>query len=214
MRPSDSWRDSFTGPSEATKKLHAQLADVYIQLRQLEFPEVGALRLPIINRKPSYNCDPDDICVCHRPLSIKMMMQELEGINPGARIKPQVRGLVAAVRDRERALQVQPRLSQEWAKLEDWCHMAVVAALLSPDLTHDAYWDLVFYEAEESKPKDPDFDFREFYLRAIHPRLTAFMETPDRKALLAHKEEEQKRFFEEEKEYFNNPTVRSMLLPE
>ncbi|RSL92677.1 hypothetical protein CEP52_013680 [Fusarium oligoseptatum] len=95
----------------------------------------------------------------------------------------EVRGLVAAVRDRERALQARPRLSQECAKLEKWCHTAVVVALLSPDLTYDAYWDLVFYEAEEPKPEDPDFDFREFYMKAIHPRLTAFMEAPERKSL-------------------------------
>ncbi|KAJ4196200.1 hypothetical protein NW759_016418 [Fusarium solani] len=333
------WRGSYYGPSETTSKLHAQLADVYIQLRQLEFPEIGALGLPIVDGKPSYDCDPDDIRVCHRPLSIEIMMQELEGMDPSARIKPrttfstarsfvdalfwlaenefdkspdpgfdlrggrnalyarhhfrrfvldtwldssadkgpfilmhgdmlmlmsnllfdddltlvavldwewsfvvpaqmlvppvwlsggdtswmlaganlfykEVRGLVAAVRDRERALQAPPRLSQEWAKLEKWCHTAVVVALLSPDLTYDAYWDLIFYEAEEPKPEDPDFDFREFYMEAIHPRLTVFMEAPERKALLARKEEEQRRFFEDEKEYFNNPDVRYMLLPE
>ncbi|RSL41342.1 hypothetical protein CEP53_012811 [Fusarium sp. AF-6] len=126
----------------------------------------------------------------------------------------EVRGLVAAVRDRERALQARPRLSQEWAKLEKWCHTAVVVALLSLDLIYDAYWDLVFYEAEEPKPEDPDFDFREFYMKTIHPRLIAFMEAPERKALLARKEEEQKRFFEDEKEYFKNPNVGSILLPE
>jgi hypothetical protein len=111
-------------------------------------------------------------------------------------------------------VQAPPRLSHEWAKLEKWCHTTVVVALLSPDLTYDAYWDLVFYEAEEPKPEDPDFDFREFYMKAIHPRLTVFMEAPERKALLARKEEEQKRSFEDEKEYFNNPYVRSILLPE
>ncbi|KND92787.1 hypothetical protein TOPH_02806 [Tolypocladium ophioglossoides CBS 100239] len=67
--------------TEATRKLHEQLAD-------LEFPEIGALGLPVVDGKPSYDCDPDDIRVCHRPISIEIMMQELEGTNPGARIKP------------------------------------------------------------------------------------------------------------------------------
>ncbi|KAH6973238.1 hypothetical protein EDB80DRAFT_784317 [Ilyonectria destructans] len=116
--------------------------------------------------------------------------------------------LVAAIRDRERALQIPPRLSQEWAKMETWCHTAVVIALLSPDLTYDVFWDLVFYQVEEPRSEDPDF--RKFYMKAIHPRLTAFMETPERKALLARKEEEQRRFFEDEKEYFNNPCAREI----
>ncbi|UNI18238.1 hypothetical protein JDV02_004517 [Purpureocillium takamizusanense] len=327
------WR-SYTRPTEATSKLHEQLADVYVQLRQLEFPEIGALGLPIVDGKPSYDCEPDDIRVCHRPLSIEMMMQELEGMDPGARIKPRTtfstarcfvdalfwladnefdkspdigldtragratlyarhqfrrfvldtwvdsaadRGpfvlmhgdmlmlmsnllfdeeltligvldwewsfvvpaqmlvppvwltgggpdfmllgkslfyteagrLVAAVRDRERALPPPRRLSQEWAtKMETWCHTAVVMALLSPDLTHDVYWDLVFYEVEEPRSEEPDF--RTFYMEAIHPRLTAFMmESPERKALIA-REEEQRRFFEDEKEYFKNSFSREI----
>lgn len=85
-----------------------------------------------------------------------------------------------------------------------------MVALLSPDLTYDAYWDFVFYEAEEPRPEEPGFDFRAFYRRAIHPRLTAFMETPERKALLARKEEEQMRFFEDDKEYFGNLAARQI----
>ncbi|KAH8659546.1 hypothetical protein BGZ61DRAFT_465116 [Ilyonectria robusta] len=81
------WR-SYPRPTEAIAKLHEQLADLYVQLRQLEFPEIGALGLPIVDGKPSYDCDADDIRVCHRPISIEMIMQELEGMNPGARIKP------------------------------------------------------------------------------------------------------------------------------
>lgn len=326
------WR-SYTRPTEATSKLHEQFSDIYIQLRQLEFPEIGALGLHAVDGRPSYACDPDDIHVCHRPISIEIMMQELEGMDPGARIKPRttfstvrsfvdalfwlaenefekspdigldIRGgrntlyarhhfrrfvlniwldsatdkgpfvlmhgdmnmlmsnllfdeeltlvgvldwewscvvpaemlvspvwltgggpewmligknlfytevgrLIATTRDRERALQVPPRLSQEWAKMETWCHTAVVIALLSPDLTYDVYWDLVFYKVEEPRSEDPDF--RKFYMKAIHPRLTAFMEPPERKALLARKEEEQRRFFEDEKEYFNNPCKREI----
>ncbi|KAM5354995.1 hypothetical protein ACJ41O_001641 [Fusarium nematophilum] len=81
------WR-TYIRPTEATKKLHSQLADLYIQLRQLEFPAIGALGLPIIDGKPSYDCSADDIRVCHRPLSIEVAMQELEGMDPGSRIKP------------------------------------------------------------------------------------------------------------------------------
>lgn len=85
-----------------------------------------------------------------------------------------------------------------------------MVALLCPDLTYDVYWDFVFYETEEPRPEDPNFDFRAFYMRAIHPRLTAFMETPERKALLARKEEEQMRFFQDEKEYFRKPFARQI----
>lgn len=329
------WFDCFLRPTALTMKLHEQLADIYIQLRQLEFPKIGALGLPVVDGKPSYTCDPDDIHVCHRPLSIEITMQEFEGMDPGARIKPgttfsttrsfiealfwlaenefdkspdtgldtrlgrnflyarhqfrrfvldtwldsaadegpfvlmhgdmsmlvtnllfdedlnlvgvldwewscvvpaqmlvppvwltgggpewmllgtnlfctEVGRLVAAIRDRERALQVPPRLSQEWAKMETRCHTAVVMALLSPDLTYRVYWDLVFYEVEEPRP-EPE-DYRKFYMEAIHPRLTAFMEPPERKALLARKEEEQRRFFEEEKEHYNNPCVRQLAV--
>ncbi|KAH8661725.1 hypothetical protein BGZ61DRAFT_368626 [Ilyonectria robusta] len=326
------WR-SYTRPTEATSKLHEQLADVYIQLRQLEFPKIGALGLPVVDGKPSYACDPDDIRVCHRPMSIEITMQELEGMDPGARIKPrttfstarsfvdalfwlaenefdkspdigldtrggrntlyarhhfrlfvldtwldsaadkgpfvliwdmnmlmsnllfdeeltlvgvldwewswvipaqmlvppvwltggspewmllnkssfytEVGRLVATIRNREQALQVPPRLSREWAKMGTWCHTAVVIALLSPDLTHDVYWHFLFDEIEEAMP--PDSDFREFYLTPIAPRLTAFIEPPERKALLARKEEEQRRFFEDEKEHFNNPYARQII---
>ncbi|RTE75461.1 hypothetical protein BHE90_010074 [Fusarium euwallaceae] len=48
-------RSNYPGPSETTSKL----ADVYTQLRQLEFPKVSALGLPIIDGKPSYDCDSD-----------------------------------------------------------------------------------------------------------------------------------------------------------
>ncbi|KAK7422936.1 hypothetical protein QQZ08_009294 [Neonectria magnoliae] len=81
------WRN-YTRPTKATSKLHQQLANVYIQLRQLEFPKIGALGLPIVDGKPSYACNPDDIYVCHRPMSIEIIMQGLEGMNPSARIKP------------------------------------------------------------------------------------------------------------------------------
>ncbi|KAH7119375.1 hypothetical protein B0J13DRAFT_651212 [Dactylonectria estremocensis] len=117
--------------------------------------------------------------------------------------------LVATIRNREQALQVPPRLSREWAKIQTWCHTAVVIALLSPDLTHDIYGHFLFDEIEEAMP--PDSDFREFYLTAIAPRLTAFMKPPERKTLLARKEDEQRRFFEDEKEHFNNPYTRHII---
>lgn len=81
------WR-TYIRPTEATNKLHSQLSDLYIQLRQLEFPEIGALGLPVVDGKLSYDCSADDIRVCHRPLSIEVAMQELEGMDPGSRIKP------------------------------------------------------------------------------------------------------------------------------
>ncbi|TWU71423.1 hypothetical protein ED733_001730 [Metarhizium rileyi] len=315
----------FIHPSEALTKLHEQLAGLYIQLRQLEFPEIGALGLPVVDGKPSYSCDPDEIRVCHRPLSIEMMMQEFEGMDPGAEIPPrttfstarsyvealfrladneldksqdteldlrggmselyarhyfrrfvlgtwldstanqgpfvlmhgdmvftmcnllfddeinlvgvidwewsftvpaqmlvppvwlsggspewmligktlfymEVEDLLSCIRNRELALQISPQLSKEWERSVTWCHTAVVAALLGPELIHDVYWHLVFYKT--SQEIFHESEYRDFYKRAVYPRLMTFMKSPERKALLARKQEQQKRFFEEEKEYF------------
>lgn len=70
----------FAGPqTPAARHLHRQLADIYIQLRQLEFPQIGALGLR--SRDVSaLTCNPQDISVCNRPLSIDMALQELDGL--------------------------------------------------------------------------------------------------------------------------------------
>ncbi|SPQ23038.1 4837031f-33f6-4093-a056-7aec06a8a47d [Thermothielavioides terrestris] len=65
----------------AAKHLYRQLADVYIQLRQLEFPRIGALGLR--SRDVSaLTCDLDQIGVYNRPLSIDMALQDLDGLQP------------------------------------------------------------------------------------------------------------------------------------
>jgi hypothetical protein len=73
---------SLGGPqSPAGKRLHQQLADVYIQLRQLEFPRIGALGLP--SRDVSaLSCSLEEITICNRPLSVDMADQELDGLEP------------------------------------------------------------------------------------------------------------------------------------
>lgn len=73
----------FAGPqTPAAKHLHRQLADVYVQLRQLEFPKIGALGL--CSRDVSaLACDPREISVCNRPLAIDIALQELDGLQPG-----------------------------------------------------------------------------------------------------------------------------------
>lgn len=328
----------YDGPTEPTRRLYEQLADVYTQLRRLEFPKIGALGLPTVDGRPSYMCDPDDIRVCHRPLSIEMALQEFEGMDPGAKIKPrtafqtassfiygallwladnkldkspdlfmdnrggrhilyarhyfrrfaldmwldshadkgpfilmhgditqhtnnllfdkdvnlvgildwewsyvvpvqllvppvwltgssfdwmmlmrkrhneEVKHLAAAIRDREKALQAPPLLSQEWAKMETWCHTAVAVALLNPDAIHDVYWYFLFYELVEPAPAPAKL--REFYEKFISPRLAAFMESPERRVLLARKQQEQIQFFEEEKEYFHFPCARQIIKDE
>ncbi|KAF7538327.1 hypothetical protein G7Z17_g12659 [Cylindrodendrum hubeiense] len=325
---------SYASQTRATNKLHKQLADIYIQLRQLEFPEIGALGLPIVDGKPSYECNPDDIRVCHRPMSMEMALQEVQGMDPGAYIKPnttfstarsfvdallfvaendlekspdmgldnrggrealyarhhfrrfvldtwlestadqgpfvlmhgeldmlmssllfdeelnlvsvldwewscvipaqmmvapiwltgctpestiiykglfykEVSSLVDAIKDREQALGVPPTLSQEWAKMETWCHTAVVMALVRPDRTYDVYWYFLFGEIEEEI--SPGYTYSELHSRFIAPRLEVFMESPGRKALLARKEEEQRRFFEAEKRHFNYRWARQIM---
>ncbi|KPM39894.1 hypothetical protein AK830_g6678 [Neonectria ditissima] len=129
-------------------------------------------------------------------------------LNKGA-FYTEVGRLIATIENREKALQAPPQLSREWAKMEKWYYMAVVIALLSPDLMHNIYWHFLFNEIEEAMP--PGSKFRDFYLTAIAPRLTAFIEQPKRKALLARKEDEQRRFFEDEKEHFQNPYARQMI---
>lgn len=61
-------------PSQALNRVHDQLADVYIQLRGLEFPEIGALGMPIDATQ--------DIRICHRPLPIEVLLQHTEGLDP------------------------------------------------------------------------------------------------------------------------------------
>ncbi len=71
----------------AAKHLYRQLADVYVQLRQLEFPRIGALGLP--SRDVSaLTCDVQQISVCNRPLSIDMALQELDGLQPDDIFQP------------------------------------------------------------------------------------------------------------------------------
>lgn len=71
----------------AAKHVYQQLADVYVQLRQLEFPQIGALGLP--SREAALSCNPEEVCVCNRPLSIEVALQELDGLQPGAIFLPQ-----------------------------------------------------------------------------------------------------------------------------
>jgi hypothetical protein len=80
----DTWGSLiFGGPqTPAAKHLHRQLANVYVQLRQLEFPRIGALGLNS-RHVSALTCDSRQISVCNRPLSIDMALQELDGLQPG-----------------------------------------------------------------------------------------------------------------------------------
>ena len=71
----------------AAKHVYQQLADVHVQLRQLEFPRIGALGLPSRD-VPALSCKPEDIRVCNRPLSIGIALQELDGLEPGTVYPP------------------------------------------------------------------------------------------------------------------------------
>ncbi|KAL2015532.1 hypothetical protein VTK56DRAFT_5329 [Thermocarpiscus australiensis] len=73
----------------AAKRLHQQLADVYVQLRQLEFPRIGALGLPS-REAQALSCNPEEIVVCNRPLSIDIAFQELDGLQPGEIFPPKI----------------------------------------------------------------------------------------------------------------------------
>ncbi|KAH7157741.1 hypothetical protein B0J13DRAFT_581780 [Dactylonectria estremocensis] len=117
--------------------------------------------------------------------------------------------LVAAITEREYVLGLPPRLSQEWVKMETWCHSAIVMAVTRLDLIHETYWFFLFNETEGKIPWG--VDFRCFYKWAIIPRLVAFMELPERRALLARRVEEQRQFFKDEKEHFQMESARRIL---
>ncbi|KAM5349986.1 hypothetical protein ACJ41O_006491 [Fusarium nematophilum] len=70
----DTWCSATTQPTRARKVIYEQLASLYAQLRRLEFPEIGALGLP--------RQDESAICVRHRPLSIEVLLQQGEGLEP------------------------------------------------------------------------------------------------------------------------------------
>ncbi|KAM5353010.1 hypothetical protein ACJZ2D_017124 [Fusarium nematophilum] len=72
--PTISWCSATTQPSRARKVIYEQLASLYAQLRRLEFPEIGALGLP--------RQDESAIYVRHRPLSIEVLLQQGEGLEP------------------------------------------------------------------------------------------------------------------------------------
>lgn len=70
------------------KHVYQQLAHIYVQLRQLEFPRIGALGLPS-RATPALTCSPDVISVRNRPLSIDIALQELDGLQPGNIFPPE-----------------------------------------------------------------------------------------------------------------------------
>lgn len=82
FRKDRKWCHPLGKVTEATEHLHRQLADVYVQLRQLQFTSIGALGLPC-RKAPYSSIDPDTIKVRNRPLFIEMALQEIDGIDPG-----------------------------------------------------------------------------------------------------------------------------------
>ncbi|KAH7175799.1 hypothetical protein EDB81DRAFT_771123 [Dactylonectria macrodidyma] len=319
----------------AKHKYRQQLADFYTQLRQLEFPKIGALGFPTKNGKPLFDCGADEIEVIHRPMPMEMTTQEFQGMDPAASVPAmttystarsfvedavlslasndfdkspdiglnvrggrdalyaqhhfhrfvldnwldskqdkgpfvlmhgglnmlldklvfdtelnlvgvldwefscvipaqmmvppvwltgggpetmltykkdyfrEVSSIVAAITEREYALDLPPRLSQEWVKMETWCHTAVVLSMVRPDLIYETYWFYLFHEVEGKIPWG--VDFRNFYKWAIAPRLVAFMESPEHRALLARKVGEQRQYFADEKEELQMETARCIL---
>ncbi|POS73872.1 hypothetical protein DHEL01_v207739 [Diaporthe helianthi] len=77
----DKW-DQWGGPTDAMKRVHRQLAELFLELRKQEFPKIGALGF--VAGGPSEG-NPAGVHVCHRPLSIEIAMQECEGQSPGDR---------------------------------------------------------------------------------------------------------------------------------
>lgn len=65
---------SLTHQSPDLSRVYDQLADIYIQLRGLEFSEIGSLGMP--------TPDSPAITIRHRPLPIEVALQEVEGLDP------------------------------------------------------------------------------------------------------------------------------------
>ncbi|KAL1847096.1 hypothetical protein Daus18300_014066 [Diaporthe australafricana] len=78
FKQGDKW-NNWRGPTEATKLVYQQLAEVLIELRKQEFPAIGALGIDPCGPSKSNLAG---VRVCHRPLSIEIAMQESEGQNP------------------------------------------------------------------------------------------------------------------------------------
>ncbi|RTE70811.1 hypothetical protein BHE90_014789 [Fusarium euwallaceae] len=68
--------DDDDDDNETLTRVHDQLADVFIQLRGLEFPEIGALGMP--------TPESPDIALRHRPLPVEVALQDIENLNPTA----------------------------------------------------------------------------------------------------------------------------------
>jgi hypothetical protein len=69
-------------PTDAKRRVHHQLAELFLELRKQEFPKIGALGFD--SAGPS-ETNLAGVHVCHRPLSIEILMQEIEGQNPADR---------------------------------------------------------------------------------------------------------------------------------
>lgn len=74
FRMSEKWLPTSNGRSPALAHVYNQLADVFIQLRGLEFPEIGALGLP--------TPESPGITIRHRPLPVEVALQEVEHLDP------------------------------------------------------------------------------------------------------------------------------------
>lgn len=81
FKDGDKWV-KWGGPTDASKRVHRQLAELFLELRKQEFPRIGALGFDACG--PS-EANPAGVHVCHRPLSIEIVMQECEGQYPAER---------------------------------------------------------------------------------------------------------------------------------
>lgn len=70
------------------EKVYKQLGHVYLQLRQLEFPEIGSLRLPDDPNPHRYDGVADGISVRGRPITVNMAQQKMEGYEPDSIVEP------------------------------------------------------------------------------------------------------------------------------
>ena len=75
----DIWQHAALTLNRPTERVYEQLVDVYLQLRPQDFSKIGALGLPNDSRST--------IQVCHRPISVEIILQTDEELNPTKRFK-------------------------------------------------------------------------------------------------------------------------------
>lgn len=147
----------------------------------------------------------------------------------------QVQSLRAAVQEREKALNLPPVLSQQWAAHETWlvlyrstcpeiarlnhkltnrCHTTIALALTHSSYQFEVYWNLIFPHLVPKAPSTATRQEREEHLKnnEMIPRIKAFFEaSEERRGFLEKKIQQQLDFFRVEREHYGDEEPRRIV---